>query len=884
VPILLPDHPLYRRTDRVLVTPATPERGAYTFAKKTNLCGWYPVSALSAANKGPGVRNGNAGIPLLGPGSFTWVGLNYELLTQIPPAGAVLMQAGAGMPLFGSSGAGTPLLGSGAGTPLLGSGAGTPLLGSGAGTPLLGGGTSAIPLVGPGSEAALALAPKTQSNFYVHLCAEFDVPTVAPAVSGTPAVYKDASTPGWDAGAVSTMSFAGNGRVSFRVGLGGRNIVGMLEGTDPLISKTQFFGFIFGVNTDFSTSMRFYDSPSLLSISAGGTSLRHAGDRAVMRLGAVSNVGQTVIGYDENTVFSIERVKNTITYKVDGKVFSQDTFAAGVLPPAVMGLAAAMYWPGTMVSGLEVYGFTVGDGTLPTLAGRAGSGAAKSGATAWLPAMQFFSHAASRANAVLAPLKSRGGRPLAEGYTSMPQMVASGVGGFGVYGANYAATALPAMISVGGRDTAGGSTRLPRLATTSRVAVRSAAALPALAALGGRKTAQAHSSTPALKARGFQGIVGPNRSAGKMPAATTRGRSTVGTVGRAISSLPALLTRSTGTSNLRLSAYSTVKLPHLLSLGGRRTGQGAPALPALTTKSRSAVRVVGVLPALQINAGKRTGKSSAAMRALTTQGGGRQVVPAPGARRGAGAGTLPGMLAYGLALVYDEAAFYSSAFTFDGLFPAVEIIVVMNSAGVVSQVFGIAMTRDATMASAALSTTPLTLSSILAAVMGTEVSAGSDVPLYEQAGEVWAVSLAEDAATSTFEDYPFNSFGTIGGRAFGAKQDGVFRLEGDTDGGAPIRSSVSYGKQDFGTKTEKHMTRAYVGASSTGALYLKVIAGGVEHVYAARSSSAELAQQRFDVGRGIKGNYFTFELFNKNGGDFEIDSVSFFAAEFKRRI
>ena len=50
------------------------------------------------------------------------------------------------------------------------------------------------------------------------------------------------------------------------------------------------------------------------------------------------------------------------------------------------------------------------------------------------------------------------------------------------------------------------------------------------------------------------------------------------------------------------------------------------------------------------------------------------------------------------------------------------------------------------------------------------------------------------------------------------------------------------------------------------------------------AASPEMAQMRFDVGRGLQANYFTFELFNKNGGDFEIDSVSFFAAEFKRRI
>jgi hypothetical protein len=675
------DHRLYRRTDRVLVTPAVPGRGAYTFTEKKYLCGWYPKSAISAANKGPVVLDGYAGAPLRGPGAFAWAGLNFDLLVRVPPEGALMLQA-----------------------------------------------DTDIPLVGPGAEAAQAFS--AAGSAYVYLCAEFDVPAAALAVTGSTAVYKDAAVPGWDAGAVSVASFFGNGRVSFRVGSGGLNIVGMIEGADPLSPGTQFFGFIFGVLSEFSTSMRSYDSTSLLSSSSGGTSVAHAGDRKKRNFGVVSDVGQTIVGHTENTIFSIERLHDTITYKVDGAVFSQDTFAPGAIPSTVMSLAAALYRPGTMVVGLEVYGFTVASGVLSAFTGRGGAGAAKSGAHAALPTLRPFSRAASRANTALPRLRARGGRLLAEANAALPKMTTTGAGGFDALGL---------------------------------------------------------------------GAVGLNRSAGKMPSASTRGSSTVGTVGQSSAAVPAMLAR-----------------------GGK----------------------VG----------------------------------------GAGGSALPGMRTYGLAIPADEAAFYSSTFTSGRLSFASEILVVMNSAGVVSQVLGVVVATDATLPTAAMLSTPLTLSSILAAVMGTEVSAGSDVPLYEQAGEVWAVSLAEDAATSTFEDYPFNSFGTIGGRAFGAKQDGVFRLEGDTDGGAPIRSSVSYGKQDFGTKTEKHMTRAYVGASSTGALYLKVIAGGAEHVYAARSSSAELAQQRFDVGRGIKGNYFTFELFNKNGGDFEIDSVSFFAAEFKRRI
>lgn len=245
---------------------------------------------------------------------------------------------------------------------------------------------------------------------------------------------------------------------------------------------------------------------------------------------------------------------------------------------------------------------------------------------------------------------------------------------------------------------------------------------------------------------------------------------------------------------------------------------------------------------------------------------------------------MPAMRVFAYDLPADQGHMFSVGFGDVAATAVVELAVVINTAGGVAQTIAAAVLVPATMDTGATLHDALTLSQVLDALMETEVSAGADVPTYDRTGEVWVVGLSEDHPTSTFENYDFNSFATIGGRTYGVKGDGLYLLDGDTDNGQPIQASVSYGRQDFGTKTMKHMTRAYVGASSTGKLYLKIIADGKEYLYAARSSSTEIAQQRIDVGRGLQANYFTFELFNKDGGDFEIDSVSFFAAEFKRRI
>ena len=252
--------------------------------------------------------------------------------------------------------------------------------------------------------------------------------------------------------------------------------------------------------------------------------------------------------------------------------------------------------------------------------------------------------------------------------------------------------------------------------------------------------------------------------------------------------------------------------------------------------------------------------------------------------RNAAVASFPAMKSFGYALMADEMQLYTHPFASTGMPVSALVTVDMSSLLAAATTSTTGAVLDGVANTAASAATDAVLSAVLLASMDTHATAGADVPVYDQPGDVWVVSLAEQRATSTFENYAFNSFGVLGGRVFGAKSDGVFLLEGDNDDGTPIRASMSYGKQDFNTKTSKRMISAYVGASSTGKLYLKITVEGKEYIYAARDSSPEIQQQRFDVGRGLAGNYFTFELFNKNGADFEIDSATFVAADFKRRV
>lgn len=147
----------------------------------------------------------------------------------------------------------------------------------------------------------------------------------------------------------------------------------------------------------------------------------------------------------------------------------------------------------------------------------------------------------------------------------------------------------------------------------------------------------------------------------------------------------------------------------------------------------------------------------------------------------------------------------------------------------------------------------------------------------------WAVNMRTDASTR-YESYRFNSYARIGGKLYGAKPDGIYALEGADDQGQPVRWSLHLGEHDFGTRALKSVPTAYVGVASDGQVLLKVGDGKSSYVYQMRRNDARMKTQRFDLGRGLRANYFTFELLGEDGGDFELDEVQFEVLPLARRI
>jgi hypothetical protein len=154
---------------------------------------------------------------------------------------------------------------------------------------------------------------------------------------------------------------------------------------------------------------------------------------------------------------------------------------------------------------------------------------------------------------------------------------------------------------------------------------------------------------------------------------------------------------------------------------------------------------------------------------------------------------------------------------------------------------------------------------------------------FESDSRVWVINM-DTGASSQYDDYGFNSFFERDGKYYGVAEDGVYLLEGDDDEGVEIDALVEFGRSNFGSPHKKKVINVYAGVSSTGKMLLKVDADGTIYTYEARSSSGSIENNRFDIGKGLKGNYYNFTLINRNGNDFDLETITFEPVVLRRKI
>lgn len=153
----------------------------------------------------------------------------------------------------------------------------------------------------------------------------------------------------------------------------------------------------------------------------------------------------------------------------------------------------------------------------------------------------------------------------------------------------------------------------------------------------------------------------------------------------------------------------------------------------------------------------------------------------------------------------------------------------------------------------------------------------------------WTMNTHSRASTR-YENYPFNSYMQVGGGYYGVADSGLYRLDGDSDNGAPIAARVRLGMSSLGSRLVKHIPSVYLGYAASGDLLLKVITA--DHNSGARRAdiyrlhargATSQREGRVQVGRGLNAVYWDFEIENVNGADFDLDVIEFMPLQINRR-
>lgn len=118
--------------------------------------------------------------------------------------------------------------------------------------------------------------------------------------------------------------------------------------------------------------------------------------------------------------------------------------------------------------------------------------------------------------------------------------------------------------------------------------------------------------------------------------------------------------------------------------------------------------------------------------------------------------------------------------------------------------------------------------------------------------------------TTTYSNFTFDEVIKFNGRHYGVKNDGIYLLEGENDGGSEITGSFLTNKNHLGTQLLKK--GAYIFIDSDNPTELTAIADDIS----SPAYQAEYAGKRTKIGRGIVGRYWAFTMKNLTGSRMRI--------------
>lgn len=141
-------------------------------------------------------------------------------------------------------------------------------------------------------------------------------------------------------------------------------------------------------------------------------------------------------------------------------------------------------------------------------------------------------------------------------------------------------------------------------------------------------------------------------------------------------------------------------------------------------------------------------------------------------------------------------------------------------------------------------------------------------------------------AITTYSNFPFNSMGYFNGELIGANEEGLFVLGGGLDKDMRINAKLKTGTLNLGDNFIKHIRNVWLTYRTDGhlalVLYVDEDADNPVEIQTELVSD-EIQEERLKVPRGLRGRYYTLELTNLSGADFDIEQLSILVESIRRK-
>lgn len=142
----------------------------------------------------------------------------------------------------------------------------------------------------------------------------------------------------------------------------------------------------------------------------------------------------------------------------------------------------------------------------------------------------------------------------------------------------------------------------------------------------------------------------------------------------------------------------------------------------------------------------------------------------------------------------------------------------------------------------------------------------------------------ELGSVTTYTNYNFDGCYKFNGKYYFYNSTGLYELGGTTDDGDTIRAIIETAAFSFDTSNAKCLPSIYLGATNSDQLIIKVrVDGRGEFHYKTKKYTNNLQTQKIDLGKGLNGRYFQFELIT-DATEFNMESIEFLPMILGRKL